>query len=169
MDTKFSGPIQEQLQEFLHAQDVNALKKAGVPITPGYEYMAHYIGAGGAPAVYNSIKRGEDKTVAQVMMDSGYSVGNNAELYKIRAIDFEKELQNRLEKKGNLAPHSSADSGEEINSKSKENKNLKQSSNNDNPAIIQNNTTINQPSSPTPQKQKESEDDTPAPIKKRRG
>jgi hypothetical protein len=172
MDTKFSGTIQEQLQEFLHTQDVNALKKAGVPITPGYEYMAHYIGAGGAAAVYNSIKRGEDKTVAQVMMDAGYSVGNNAELYKIRAMDFEKELQSRLEKKGNLAPHSSADSGEQIDAKSKENIEMKKSVEADKRnATTVNSTTINSSStsSPTPGKEKEQEDDRPAYIKKRRG
>jgi hypothetical protein len=172
MNTIFSGQIQEQLQELLHTQDVNALKKAGVPITPGYEYMAHYIGAAGAAAVYNSIKRGEDKTVAQVMMDAGYSVGNNAELYKIRAMDFEKELQSRLEKKGNLVPHSSADSGEQIDSKTKENKEMKKSVEADKRnASTVNSTTINSSStsSPTPGKEKEQEDDRPAYIKKRRG
>jgi hypothetical protein len=173
MDTKFSGTIQEQLQEFLHTQDVNALKKAGVPITPGYEYMAHYIGAGGATAVYNSIKRGEDKTVAQVMTDAGFSVGNNAELYKIRAIDFEKELQSRLEKKGNLAPHSSADSGEQIDTKSKENMEMKKPVEADKRnATTVNSTTINSSSTstaPTTGKEKEQEDDRPAYIKKRRG
>ena len=173
MDTKFSGPIQEQLQEFLHTQDVNALKKAGVPITPGYEYMAHYIGAGGAAAVYNSIKRGEDKTVAQVMTDAGFSVGNNAELYKIRALDFEKELQSRLEKKGNLAPHSSANSGEQIDTKSKENMEMKKPVEADKRnATTVNSTTINSSSTstaPTTGKEKEQEDDRPAYIKKRRG
>lgn len=144
MSDKFDGPMQEELQQLLHGQDTNALKKAGVPITPGYEYMAHYIGAGGAIAVYNSINRGEDKTVAQVMMDAGYSVGNNKELYELRAVNFEKELQRRLEKKGGLSsPHSSAASGDQINKSSNDNKNLKRdvdsSNNKPTPSVVNNN------------------------------
>ena len=45
-------------------------------------------------------------TVAQVMQSKKYPVGNNEELHKLKAKDFEKELQGRLEKKGNLTPHS---------------------------------------------------------------
>jgi len=169
MNTQFSGPVQEQLQELLRTQDVNVLKKAGVPITPGYEYMAHYIGAGGAIAVYNSIKRGENKTVAEVMTDARFPVGNNKELYEIRAIDFEKELQNRLEQKGKLTPHSSADSGEQVSSKSQENKNLKKTTN-DLPAPLNvNNTNINQTThTPAPQK-RTPENDRPAILEKSRG
>jgi len=169
MNTQFSGPVQEQLQELLRTQDVNVLKKAGVPITPGYEYMAHYIGAGGAIAVYNSIKRGENKTVAEVMTDANFPVGNNRELYEIRAIDFEKELQNRLEQKGKLTPHSSADSGEQVSSKSKENKDLKKTTN-DLPAPLNvNNTNINQTThTPAPQK-RTPENDRPAILEKSRG
>jgi len=169
MNTQFSGPVQEQLQELLRTQDVNVLKKAGVPITPGYEYMAHYIGAGGAIAVYNSIKRGENKTVAEVMTDARFPVGNNRELYEIRAIDFEKELQNRLEQKGKLTPHSSADSGEQVSSKSQENKNLKKTTN-DLPAPLNvNNTNINQTTNtPAPQKTTP-KNDRPAILEKSRG
>lgn len=169
MNTQFSGPVQEQLQELLRTQDVNVLKKAGVPITPGYEYMAHYIGAGGAIAVYNSIKRGENKTVAEVMTDARFPIGNNRELYEIRAIDFEKELQNRLEQKGKLTPHSSADSGEQVSSKSRENKNLKNISN-DLPAPLNvNNTNINQTTNtPAPQKTTP-KNDRPAILEKSRG
>jgi hypothetical protein len=36
-------------------------------------------------------------------------VGNNPELHKLKAKDFEKELQGRLEKKGNLTPHSAGE------------------------------------------------------------
>jgi hypothetical protein len=169
MNTQFSGPVQEQLQELLRTRDVNTLKKAGVPITPGYEYMAHYIGAGGAIAVYNSIKRGENKTVAEVMTDARFPIGNNRELYEIRAIDFEKELQNRLEQKGKLTPHSSADSGEQVSSKSRENKNLKDIPK-DLPAPLNvNNTNINQTTNtPAPQKTTP-KNDRPAILEKSRG
>jgi muramidase (phage lysozyme) len=130
MNTKFTPEVQDKLQELLHAQDVKTLKRLGVPITPGYEYMAHYIGAGGAAAVYKSIQMGEDKTVAQVMADHNFSVGNNPELNKIRASEFEGILQGRLEKRGGMSPHSSADDipqlGNKINSISKQNKDLKQ-------------------------------------------
>jgi hypothetical protein len=126
MSAKFDGSLQERLQELLHTQDVATLKRMGVPITPGYEYMAHYIGAAGASAVFKSINRGEDKTVAQVMMDSGFSVGNNKELYEIKARNFEKLLQGRLEKKGQLAPHSTIpEIGKELNDSSVNNAEMK--------------------------------------------
>ena len=146
MSSLFNETLQDELQNALRAQDVATLKRLGVPITPGYEYMAHYIGAGGAAAVFNSINRGEDKTVAQVMIDSGYAVGNNQELYKLRAIEFEKTLQGRLEKKGGLTPHSEANSvGEKANTTSKENtdmrKDMSQGSAGGSPVIFQNNNT----------------------------
>jgi hypothetical protein len=146
MSLLFDQTLQDELQNALRAQDIATLKRLGVPITPGYEYMAHYIGAGGAAAVFNSINRGEDKTVAQVMIDSGYAVGNNQELYKLRAIEFEKTLQGRLEKKGGLTPHSEANSvGEKANTTSKENadmkKDMSQGSAGGSPVIIQNNNT----------------------------
>ncbi len=126
MSSLFDQTLQDELQNALRSQDVATLKRLGIPITPGYEYMAHYIGAGGAAAVFKSISNGEDKTVAQVMIDSGYSVGNNQELYKLRAIEFEKILQGRLEKKGNLTPHSEANAvGEKVNATSKQNADMK--------------------------------------------
>ena len=128
MSSLFNQTLQDELQNALRSQDVATLKRLGIPITPGYEYMAHYIGAGGAAAVFKSISNGEDKTVAQVMIDSGYSVGNNQELYKLRAIEFEKILQGRLERKGNLTPHSEAEAnavGEKANTTSKQNADLK--------------------------------------------
>jgi hypothetical protein len=126
MSAKFDESLQERLQELLHTQDVATLKRMNVPITPGYEYMAHYIGAAGASAVFKSINRGEDKTVAQVMMDSGFSVGNNKELYEIKARNFEKLLQGRLEKKGQLAPHSTIpEIGKELNDSSMDNAEMK--------------------------------------------
>jgi hypothetical protein len=128
MSSLFNQTLQDELQNALRSQDIATLKRLGVPITPGYEYMAHYIGAGGAAAVFKSVSNGEDKTVAQVMIDSGYSVGNNQELYKLRVIEFEKILQGRLERKGNLTPHSEAEAnavGEKANTTSKQNADLK--------------------------------------------
>lgn len=126
MSAKFDKTLQDRLQELLHSQDVSTLKKLGVPITPGYEYMAHYIGAGGANAVYRSVQAGENKTVAEVMVESGFKVGNNKELYEIQAKNFEKILQGRLERKGGLAsPHSSgADTGKPLNDSSIDNKEM---------------------------------------------
>jgi hypothetical protein len=150
MSSLFNEALQDELQNTLKAQDVAALKRLGVPITPGYEYMAHYIGAGGAAAVFRSINKGEDKTVAQVMIDSGYAVGNNQELYKLRAIEFEKILQGRLEKKGGLTPHSEANTvGEKANTTSKENADMKKQAANQpgptiSPIVNQNNITNRQ-------------------------
>ena len=104
MDEKFTPAIQDRLNSRLRADDMAYLKAKGVPLTPGYQYMAHYLGAGGAVAVYQN--RDTDMTVAQVMQSKKYPVGNNEELHKLKAKDFEKELQGRLEKKGNLTPHS---------------------------------------------------------------
>ena len=107
MDEKFTSEIQDRLNSRLRADDMAALKKLGVPLTPGYQYMAHYLGAGGAAAVYQN--RDSDMTVAEVMATKKYAVGNNPELHKLKAKDFEKELQGRLEKKGNLTPHSAGE------------------------------------------------------------
>jgi len=107
MDEKFTPEIQDRLNSRLRADDMAALKKLGVPLTPGYQYMAHYLGAGGAAAVYQN--RDSDMTVAEVMATKKYAVGNNPELHKLKAKDFEKELQGRLEKKGKLTTHSAGE------------------------------------------------------------
>jgi hypothetical protein len=107
MDEKFTPAVQDRLNNRLREDDMATLKRLGVPQTPGYQYMAHYIGAGGAAAVYQN--RDSDMTVAEVMATKKYAVGNNPELHKLKAKDFEKELQGRLEKKGNLTPHSAGE------------------------------------------------------------
>ena len=107
MDEKFTPAIQDRLNSRLRADDMAALKRLGVPLTPGYQYMAHYLGAGGAAAVYQN--RDSDMTVAEVMATKKYAVGNNPELHKLKAKDFEKELQGRLEKKGKLTTHSAGE------------------------------------------------------------
>lgn len=148
MNDKFDKETQDKLQDTLHSQDVATLKRLGVPITPGYEYMAHYIGAAGAAAVFKSINKGEDKTVAQVMVDSGYPVGNNEELKTIRAINFEKILQSRLEKKGGLTPHSEgSDVGQVLSEKSQQNTDIKKDlvqQSSGSTVIVSQNTTNNQ-------------------------
>jgi hypothetical protein len=128
MSEKFTKEVQDKLQDKLHAQDVATLRRLGIPITPGYEYMAHYIGAGGAAAVH--AQRNTDKTVAEVMIENGQSVGNNRELKELKAKDFESILAGRLAKKGGLAsPHSSANNtGDKTNDISNMNKDLKDSS-----------------------------------------
>jgi hypothetical protein len=149
MDTKFTPEIQDKLQELLHTQDVAILRKKGVPITPGYEYMAHYIGAGGAAVVYNSAKQGENVTVAEAMVSAGLTAPgkqNNPELYTIRVADFEGILANRLMKKGLASPHAAgSEIGNKIDSSSKENKNLKaDATQSDKTAPIVNSNTTNQ-------------------------
>jgi hypothetical protein len=107
MDEKFTPAIQDRLNSRLREDDIATLKRLGIPLTPGYQYMAHYLGAGGAAAVYQN--RDSDMTVAQVMQSKNYAVGNNPELHKLKAKDFEKELQGRLEKKGKLTTHSAGE------------------------------------------------------------
>jgi len=103
MNTVFSEDVQEKLNALMQNQNIQQLKNKGVPITPGYQYMATYIGAKGASEVHESTLKGEDKTVAQIMMEHGHKVGEkNKELYKIKAKDFEKVLNDRLIKRGHL-------------------------------------------------------------------
>ena len=74
--------------------------------------MAHYIGAGGAGAVNRAKSRGENKTVAQAMIDEGLKAPgreNNPELYEIKVKDFEGILAQRMSKHGASSPHSSAE------------------------------------------------------------
>lgn len=130
---KFDAKTQDELQQALRAQDVATLKRLNVPITPGYEYMAHYIGAGGAAAVHRSILAGENLTVAEVMIANKFKIGVNPELYRIRAHEFEKILEERLTKKGGVTPHSSM-----VEETSKENKALKAQA-----KTTTNNTTVN--------------------------
>jgi muramidase (phage lysozyme) len=171
MDTKFTPEVQDKLQELLHTQDVAILRKKGVPITPGYEYMAHYIGAGGATVVYNSVKRGENVTVAESMISAGLTAPgkqNNPELYTIRVADFEGILANRLMKKGLASPHAAgAQTGNKIDSSSKENKNLKAdvAASNDKAAPVVSSTNVNSQQQQTPQSSPQG-NDKPAYINK---
>lgn len=129
MDTKFSPQVQDQLNETLFQDNVKLLQRNGVPLTPGNLYMAHYIGAGGATAVYKSAQRGEDVTVAQALVNAKLPDPSvqNKELTQIKVKDFESILQSRLEKKGYkaTAEPSIPLKGEEIDRASKENRDAK--------------------------------------------
>jgi hypothetical protein len=112
MNAKFSPEVQEQLQSILEKQNEASLKKQGVDATMGNKYMAHYIGAPGAVAVNRAKSRGENKTVAQAMIDEGLKAPgreNNTELYEIKVKDFEGILAQRMSKHGASSPHSSAE------------------------------------------------------------
>ena len=103
MDTPFNADTQEQIQNFLQKQNITQLKNQGVAITPGNTYMAQYIGATGAGAVHRAIEKGENKTVAQAMIDEKLNAPgkeNNPELYNIKVSEFEGVLANRLKKHG---------------------------------------------------------------------
>jgi len=107
--TKFSPEIQEKLYAVFRQDNLNTLQKLGVPITPGYEYMAHYLGAGGAKAIYD--RRNTDMTVQKALVDAGLKDPVNGkvneELARLKAADFESILENRLKKHG-LEPHAEA-------------------------------------------------------------
>jgi len=126
MDTKFSPEIQDKLNETLFQDNVKLLQRNGVPLTPGNLYMAHYIGAGGAAAVYKSAQKGEDVTVAQALVNAKLPDPSvqNKELTQIKAKDFEGILQSRLEKKGYKATPEPVipTKGDEIDRASKENR-----------------------------------------------
>jgi hypothetical protein len=173
MTAKFTKELQDKLYEKLHAQDVATLKQMGVPLTPGYEYMAHYIGAGGAKLVYEESKKNTDKSVAQTLTDAGKSVGHNPELHKIKAKEFEGVLAKRLSTTG-MIPHSSADNtppvaqkttGQSIDTQSRQNNDTKRD-------LVKQNatqqTTVNVTNVTSTSKQNDAPvvNDTPAPLRK---
>jgi len=102
MNDKFSPENQEKLQEVFLGQNAAILKKSGVPTSPGYLYMAHYIGPYGAIAVYDSNEKGEDITVAQALTKKGYAdpSKHNPELAKIKVSQLEEILSGRMAKGG---------------------------------------------------------------------
>ena len=121
--TKFTPEVQEKFFNMLHEQDLATLRRLGVPTTPGYEYMAHYIGAGGAKAIYD--RKDSDMTVQQALLDAKLPNPvhgeTNKELATIKASGFEGILAGRLNKHGLKSPHASQDNGEKLNQSSKEN------------------------------------------------
>ena len=170
MNTPYNADTQEILYARYKKQNVNTLKSFGIPITPGYEYMAHYIGPRGAAAVYRNTD--SEKTVAEVMADANLKApgkANNPELYKIKSVNFEKILEERLKRKTS-SPHAAGqvNIGNRVDASSKENKDLKDSLNKNKP--LQTETNNNQSSSTqnNQQESEESADDRPALIRKRR-
>jgi len=169
MDTKFTPQVQDQLNQVLFEDNVSILKKNGVPLTPGNLYMAHYIGAGGAAAVYRSAQKGEDVTVAQALVNANLPDPSiqNKELTQIKAKDFEVVLQTRLEKKGlKVSPEPSIPvKGTEIDVASKVNKDARAQA--DASAVQQKNVNTTNISSSNQQTQNtEKEDDRSAYDKK---
>lgn len=158
MNTKFTPDVQDKLYEKLHEQDTETMRKLGVPLTPGYEYMSHYIGPGGAKAVYDN--RNTGKTVQEAVISAGLSdpvrkAKNgkliNAELATIKASEFESVLEKRLLKQG-LKPHATPTpqdvpnenkTGEKIDKESKTNTELRKDGEKHSSIFIQNNTLVN--------------------------
>jgi hypothetical protein len=132
MTDRFTTDVQDNLAKILRQDDLSQLKRLGVPLTPGYQYMAHYLGAGGAAAVYNN--RDKDMTIAQALATKGHPVGNNSELYKEKTKDFEQILTQRLVNKGGLLLETSTSSqipnqnttGTTVNNMSNSNSNIKE-------------------------------------------
>jgi hypothetical protein len=132
MTDKFTPDVQDKLAQLLRQDDLSQLKRLGVPLTPGYQYMAHYLGAGGAAAVYNN--RDKDMTIAQALATKGYPVGNNSEFYEKKTKDFEQILTQRLVNKGGLLLENPTSSqipnqnttGSTVNNMSNSNSNIKE-------------------------------------------
>jgi hypothetical protein len=101
--TKFTPEIQERLQKRLLEQNSASLKNMNIPITPGNQYMAHYIGPAGTKAVHEAIQKNPNMSVADAMTAKGYKIGNNPELHKLKVGEFESTLAGRLKKNEN--PH----------------------------------------------------------------
>jgi hypothetical protein len=160
--TKFTPEIQEKFFNMLHEQDLATLRRLGVPTTPGYEYMAHYIGAGGAKAIYD--RKDSGMTVQQALLDAKLPNPvhgeTNKELATIKASDFEGILASRLNKHGLKSPHASQDNGEKLNQSSKENADSKKELNAQQAQSQQNINVINQNTTQTEQKIPDKPNDT---------
>ena len=160
--TKFTPEVQEKFFNMLHEQDLATLKRLGVPTTPGYEYMAHYIGAGGAKAIYD--RKDSGMTVQQALLDAKLPNPvhgeTNKELATIKASDFESILAGRLNKHGLKSPHASQDTGEKLNQSSKENADGKKELNAQQAQSQQNINVINQNVNQTEQKIPDKPNDT---------
>ena len=94
--TRFTGDIQERLQKRFLEQNTAFLKSKNIPVTPGNQYMAHYVGTGGTQAVHEAIKNDPNMIVADAMKAKGYPIGNNPDLYKHTVGNFESVLAGRL-------------------------------------------------------------------------
>jgi len=160
--TKFTPEVQEKFFNMLHEQDLATLRRLGVPTTPGYEYMAHYIGAGGAKAIYD--RKDSDMTVQQALLDAKLPNPvhgeTNKELATIKASGFEGILAGRLNKHGLKSPHASQDNGEKLNQSSKENADGKKELNAQQAQSQQNINVINQNTNQTEQKIPDKPNDT---------
>ena len=160
--TKFTPEVQEKFFNMLHEQDLATLRRLGVPTTPGYEYMAHYIGAGGAKAIYD--RKDSDMTVQQALLDAKLPNPvhgeTNKELATIKASDFEGILASRLNKHGLKSPHASQDNGEKLNQSSKENADGKKELNAQQAQSQQNINVINRNTNQTEQKIPDKPNDT---------
>jgi len=112
MNTKFTPEVQERLNDLLQKQNREQMRKSGVPDNRAYAYMGHYIGPAGAAEIYQATLRGDgNMTVADLWNRKfGYLSGkpeykdidvgkNNVELTQIKAKDFERILDKRLEDK----------------------------------------------------------------------
>lgn len=104
----FNKDNQDKLQSQLISGNVGRLKKLGVPLTPGNLYMAHYVGADGAKAVYDAANQNKDINVRQAIISAGLPDpgAQNQELNSIKVKDFESVLASRLVKRGGLTQES---------------------------------------------------------------
>jgi outer membrane biosynthesis protein TonB len=178
-------PYDEKAQEDLNASflmgNAKLLQKAGLKVSDASLYMMHFFGNATQAAMV--INGPEDVKMSEVL-DYWYSQGKqksrpsveNPGVANLTVGEYKKRLGQKykfdfveLDVAKLAEPIAENNTGNTIDVSSKERKDLQKTENKDKPAINVNNTTVNQPSSPTPQKQKETEDDTPAPIKKRRG
>lgn len=178
-------PYDEKAQEELNAAflmgNAKLLQKAGLKVSDASLYMMHFFGNATQAALV--INGPEDAKMSEVL-DYWYNQGKqksrpsveNPGVAQMTVGEYKRRLGQKykfdfaeLDVNKLAEPIAENNTGATIDTSSKENKDYKQSENKDKPAINVNSTTINQAPNATSQKQKESEDDTPAPFKKRRG
>jgi hypothetical protein len=153
--TLFDEKTQDLLYQKLYSGYEPGLRAMGAPITPGYLYMMHYLGPRATQVVFEASKESPNLTIAEALLKAKEKYpknnfdniieANKKDMTTIKVSEFSATLQNRLEKKGGLVPHSSSGVGQNIDEASKNNtdmkKDMSQGSAGGSTVIVQNNNT----------------------------
>ena len=140
LESVFSKENQDKIGKPLLNKNTITLKDAGVPTTPGWQYMSWYLGPGGAIEIWKASKDNrKDMKIADILDKAHLPGSNNAELkydmwkesgIKNTATNFASELEWRLTHRGSLHMSATGEAsvevkGNQLEQSSKDSKDLK--------------------------------------------
>jgi len=170
----FDNQAQEDINASFILNNEERLKKAGLPVTDASLYMMHFFGNEKQTAM---VLNGDENTkMSEILGDiaskqnpgvAGMTVLEYKNYLRKKGFDFQiVDLAAEFKRLSEIPSDNSV--GNRADASSKENVNLKESLNKDNPAQIQVNNSQSSSTQNTQQKSEESVDDRPALIRKRR-